>query len=198
MTHPTAPDVSRETMAQLRDFEQLVSRWTTSINLIAKSTRGKIWERHILDSLHLLPHLKSEDRHVLDLGSGGGFPGLVLAIADQDKRRFTLVESDRRKASFLQTAVNRLALSAVIETHRIEDLDPLFADVITARAFAPLRTILDFGYIHLAGQGHFLLLKGKDAETEIAEAKSVFEFDLTRYATDQGTVLDITSLRKRA
>lgn len=178
----TALGVSRETEERLQEFSALLAKWTTRINLIAPSTKAVIWQRHILDSAQLYP-LAPTFSHWADLGSGGGLPGLVIAILAADrapKAQITLVESDTRKAAFLFTAARALDLSPGIETRRIEHLAPLGADIISARALKPLPELLALVVPHLGPTGRALLPKGRHAEEEIAAANLQWRFDLTR------------------
>lgn len=134
-------DVSRETSEKLSHFVALVEKWNKAVNLIGRSTVDSIWTRHVLDSAQLRTHLASQPRLWLDLGSGSGFPGIVVAIMaayESPESRFVLVESDQRKATFLRTACRELKLSASVLAARIESLPPQKADVISARALAAL------------------------------------------------------------
>ena len=118
--------VSRETLDRLEALEALLKKWNPAINLVAKSTLGSAWDRHILDSAQLYTLAPPKVAHWADLGSGGGFPGLVIAALSHEldpDRRVTLVESDRRKATFLREAARQLGLSAEIRDERIESLD---------------------------------------------------------------------------
>ena len=174
-------DVSRETIDRLRALEALTAKWTERINLISRATRGDIWTRHIIDSAQIFPLAPAAARHWVDLGSGGGFPGLVLAclLADRDGGRITLVESDQRKCAFLRTAVRDLTLPATVLSQRIEEAPPTGADVLTARALAPLTDLLPFAERHLAPEGTALFPKGRTADREIDVARTGWTFDCT-------------------
>ena len=130
-------DVSRETVQTLLDFEMLVRKWTTAINLVSKSTVSEIWQRHISDSAQIFQYLPAGAKNWLDLGSGGGFPGIVVSILARELApglRVTLVESDRRKATFLRQAAQQFGLDVVVLDKRIESIPPQAADVLSARA----------------------------------------------------------------
>ncbi|GGL55215.1 16S rRNA (guanine(527)-N(7))-methyltransferase RsmG [Wenxinia marina] len=172
-------DVSRETRERLLAYVELLRKWTKRINLIAPSTAGDVWQRHILDSAQLAT-LHQGGRTWGDLGSGGGLPGLVVAIL-QPGCRVTLVESDARKCAFLQTARRELGLSVEILSCRIEDLAPLGADVVSARALAPLTDLIGFAALHLAPDGIALFPKGRQAAAEIAAARASWDFALTEF-----------------
>lgn len=182
-SHMLLPDlvVSRETEAKLRHLVSLVEKWNPHINLVSTGSLGEIWPRHVLDSAQLFHHLPLGARHWADLGSGGGFPGLVICILAQEfapQLRMTLVESDQRKATFLRTVARELKLSAEILTTRIQETAPLEADVLSARALAPLTELLQYSRLHLANSGIGLFLKGRTVNQEIAVARQSWHFDL--------------------
>lgn len=174
-------DVSRETFDALKSFESLVRRWNAAINLVSKNTLPDLWDRHILDSAQLLVLCPKEARSWADFGSGGGFPGIVIAILAREllpDLRVTLVESDLRKATFLRQAAQALSLSVTILSERIESLQPLHADVLSARALAALPTLLAFAEKHLQRDGIALFPKGARHEEELTQARAVWDFDV--------------------
>jgi len=176
-------DVSIE---RLDRFARLVEKWNPSINVVAKSTIGNIWERHILDSIQLFRCAKPELENWLDLGSGGGFPGIVVAILAAEATpamRVSLVESDRRKGVFLSECIRQLGLSAVVHPSRIEDLAPQNACVVSARALAPLDALCGYAVRHLRPGGICAFLKGAAVDAEIVDAQKVWRFDLERVAS---------------
>ncbi|MDB5369701.1 MAG: rsmG [Roseomonas sp.] len=157
--------VSRETTARIEAFVPLLLRWNARINLIGQTTEAGLRERHIADSLQLLPLVPPGDGPLGDIGTGGGFPGLLLAMAFT--RPVHLVESDRRKAAFLQTVVGELGLAHVaVHAARVEDvaLPPLA--VLTARALAPLEKMLPWAERLLAPEGVAIFPKGRAALEE--------------------------------
>lgn len=163
-------DVSRETDERLDAFAALFLEWNRRINLVSAKDAAGLRERHIADSLQLLPLLPPAAAPVLDLGSGGGFPGLVLAAAAPN-RAIHLVEADKRKAAFLTTAAARLGLGQVtVHAMRAEALTMPGVPVMTARAFAPLRHIVPLAQRFLAVDGVAILPKGRGAEDELADA----------------------------
>lgn len=164
--------------AKLRAYEQLVRRWSAKINLVSRSDLDHLRPRHIEDSLALIPHIPANTTHAIDLGSGAGFPGLVLAIATGIP--FTLIESDKRKAAFLTDAARALSAPAKIIAARIEDAKPARAPVITARALAPLDKLLGLALPHLAPGGVCLFPKGETADAEIAAAESHWHMQIER------------------
>lgn len=174
---------SQAVLDRLDQFGLLVEKWNPSINVIAKSTIPTLWDRHILDSLQVFRCARPGIRSWVDLGSGGGFPGIVVAILAADAMpdlHVSLVESDRRKAVFLSVVVRQLRLSATVHAVRIEDLPPQNADVVSARALAPLTLLCGLAFRHLRGDGTCVFLKGAQAENEIAEARKAWRFELDR------------------
>lgn len=195
-------DVSRETYERLREFEALVQKWTKSINLVAKSNMSEVWERHIVDSAQVWPIGDVPGDHWVDLGSGGGFPGIVVSIIDLEKRagrRMTLVESDQRKTTFLRTAIRELGLNAEAISKRIDDVASLEASVLSARALAALPELLPFAARHLAKDGRAIFPKGRQAKNEIEAARASWDFDLEQHpsVTDaEATILSIERLKR--
>jgi 16S rRNA (guanine527-N7)-methyltransferase len=166
--------VSRETYDRLERYASLLVRWQKTINLVAPSTLSQLWQRHILDSAQLMDHVPSHAASWLDLGSGGGFPGLVcaaIAAETHPRLRFTLVEADLRKAAFLRETARQLGLSVGVISRRIEDLPPSHADVISARALAPLAVLCSHALPHLAPGGICLFQKGARHADELATAR---------------------------
>ena len=176
--------VSRETEAKLRHLVRLVEKWTAHINLVSGQSLGDIWDRHVLDSAQIFEFIPANARHLTDFGSGGGFPGLVIAIIAEQRMpdlKVTLVESDLRKATFLRTAARELSLVLDIRTSRIEATEVLGANVVTARALGPLPQLLGFASRHLSLSGTALFMKGRAVEPEIEIARRNWRFDLTMY-----------------
>jgi 16S rRNA (guanine(527)-N(7))-methyltransferase RsmG len=193
---PSAPDAPREAQAALDALVALLLRWNPRINLIGRATAPEIWSRHIDDSLQLLPLLPDSAAGFADLGSGAGFPGLVLAIASG--RPATLVEADRRKASFLAEAIRVTQAPAQVAATRVETLAPLAAQLITARAFAPLAKLLPLAARHLAPGGILLLPKGARAEDELTAAIAGWHMRVERFPSRtarDATILRISELR---
>lgn len=174
-------DVSRETLAALLQFEQLVRRWNPAINLVSKTTLPEIWSRHILDSTQIFSLCPPKALVWADFGSGGGFPGIVVAILAAQLKpelRVTLVESDLRKATFLRQAAHALSLPVSVCSARIESLDSLQADVVSARALASLPELLAHADRHLVAGGVAIFPKGARYAEELAEARKSWAFDV--------------------
>ncbi|WP_026352268.1 16S rRNA (guanine(527)-N(7))-methyltransferase RsmG [Yoonia vestfoldensis] len=181
MTELGGVDVSRETMADLQAFAVLVLKWTPKINLISANSESVIWDRHIVDSVQIYRHTPVGFRIWLDIGSGGGFPGIVAAILGKTHHpdaRFILIESDQRKATFLRTAIRELNLTASVLADRIEDLPPTGADVVSARALGTVSMLLPLIAHHMRLEGTAILHKGKLVSSEIADARKNWRFDL--------------------
>jgi 16S rRNA (guanine527-N7)-methyltransferase len=202
--------VSRETMERLDRFVALLLQWQQTTNLIASSTVPHLWTRHVADSLQLLDFTRAdlafEARLWVDLGSGGGFPGLVLAcaLAGRPGVAVHLVESNAKKAAFLREAVRVTGAPAVVHAMRIEKFTESFAgraDVITARALAPLKLLLDqcFGLWTEGTQA--MLHKGQDVDAELTEASRYWNMEptLVPSRTDpKGRIVIIRVLQRRA
>jgi len=196
--------VSRETLARLDRFTRLLLQWQKTTNLIGAATIPHLWTRHIADSLQLLA-LAPSARVWLDLGSGGGFPGLVIACALAGERGATvhLIESNAKKAAFLREAVRELDLRAVVHGERIEHFSlPMGAhvDVITARAVAPLSVLFGYVALLLKTGAQALLLKGQDVEAELTEAAKYWTIkaDLIPSKTSpEGRIVVLRGLSRR-
>ena len=166
-------NVSRETIACLEAFAALLAKWNKAINLVSKRDIGDLWHRHILDSAQLLDHLppppEGRKRIIADLGSGAGFPGLVLAILGAGQVH--LFESDTRKCAFLAEAIRLTKASATVHNLRIEDVPKLLpdfrADIVTARALAPLATLIELAAPIIEKSGVCLFLKGREVVSEL-------------------------------
>jgi 16S rRNA (guanine527-N7)-methyltransferase len=166
--------VSHETAVRLAAFVDLLVRWQKAVQIVAASTLPKLWTRHIADSLQILEHAP-EARIWVDLGSGGGFPGLVLAIAltGRPGALVHLIESDSRKAAFLREAARATKAPAKIHTERIESAAKRIAgkiEIVTARALAPLPRLLELAAPLLTAGAHGIFLKGQDVDNELTEA----------------------------
>jgi 16S rRNA (guanine527-N7)-methyltransferase len=158
--------------AKLRQFAALVEKWSVKINLVSRADIPHIWTRHVEDSLALVPHIPPGAQMAIDLGSGAGFPGLVLAIATGIP--FTLIESDKRKAAFLMDAAREVSAPVKVLAVRIEEAKTTSAPLITARALAPLAQLLTLAAPHLAAGGICLFPKGKNWQTELTAAEALW------------------------
>ncbi len=189
--------VSRETQARLEEYIALLLRWNHTINLIARGDEVTVWERHVVDSLGLVRLLPRDFSHAVDIGSGGGFPGLVLAIATD--RLFHLVESDQRKATFLREAIRATGASATVHATRIETVTISPAPVITARAAAALPTLLRWSARLLTPGGVCIFPKGRGVEDELTAAGNEWNMRVERFSSptdSSATILRISEVTR--
>ncbi|MCK5165977.1 MAG: 16S rRNA (guanine(527)-N(7))-methyltransferase RsmG [Rhodospirillaceae bacterium] len=163
----TQTGVDGDTLARLKTYAHLLEKWQGAINLVGPDTMPDMWSRHFLDSAQLAQHIGPHDV-VADLGSGAGFPGMVLAIMG---KKVHLLESDERKSTFLSTVNRECAAMATVHTGRIEKTKPIGANVVVARALAPLEKLLDLALPHRISTGKCLFLKGKSWDEELTAAK---------------------------
>ena len=185
-----AAGVSRETLARLEGYAALLFKWTRTINLVSRNSLADLWRRHMLDSAQLMPLMPAvppdRRRVILDLGSGAGFPGMVLSILGAGDVH--LVESDQRKVQFLREVARETGSDAHIHGVRIESLPWFPVDAVTARGFAPLDRLLDGGAPFLdASQApngrpppRGLFLKGRRVEEELTQARNRWKMDVQK------------------
>lgn len=166
-------DVSRETQEALDRFVALLLRWNPTVNLLAQSDEPNVWDRHIADSLQLVPLVTSPPERAIDLGTGAGFPGLILALATGIQ--FDLIEADQRKAAFLREAARATGACVRIHATRIEAAKVAPAALITARALAPLPKLLELAAPLLAPGGMCLFMKGANADAELTHAATEWQ-----------------------
>ncbi len=186
--------VSRETMQRLDQFALLLRKWNPAINIVSGSTLDAVWSRHFSDSAQVFFLARAKGGVWADLGSGGGFPGLVVAILAGELApdlAVTLVESDARKAAFLATVTRECGLRTQILTERIEATESLAAQFLSARALAPLQKLLEYAERHLASNGTAFFFKGATWRDEIDAARRIWRFDLTAQPskTDQNSAV---------
>jgi len=186
------PSVSRETLGRLETMIETLLHWQKAINLVGRATLDDVWTRHILDSAQLIPLIPKGAKSLADLGSGAGFPGLVLA-ALRPALDVTLIESDARKSAYLGEAARRMALPKQprIVVSRIEAAAPAQADVMTARALAPLGQLLAWADRHRSNHAICLFHKGKGWQAELTEAMKDWEIECTPQpsVTDRDAVI---------
>ncbi|MGH1412456.1 MAG: 16S rRNA (guanine(527)-N(7))-methyltransferase RsmG [Pelagimonas sp.] len=174
-------DVSRETLDRLKLYQELLHKWTRKINLVSPTTVQTSWERHFVDSAQVFELAELETGKWLDLGSGGGFPGMVCAAIAAEKAPtlgFYLVESDVRKVAFLRTVSRELGLDVKVSNKRIEDLDPASSDIVTARALASLKDLLQLSKPHGKPKCRYLFMKGANWKEEVENAQKSWRFSL--------------------
>ncbi len=174
-------NVSRETVELLEAFAAMVRKWNPKINLVSKSTLDDLMTRHIVDSVQIFDIVGPNFKHWADFGSGGGFPGIVVAILAKTavpEARISLVESDARKCAFLREASRQLGLNVKVFNERIEKVPALEADIISARALARLNMLCDFAIRHGGTDFMAVFPKGETYQDEIDEAKLTWDFEL--------------------
>ncbi|PDT40913.1 MULTISPECIES: 16S rRNA (guanine(527)-N(7))-methyltransferase RsmG [Sinorhizobium] len=198
--------VSRETHEKLEHFAGLFQKWAKSINLVAPSTLEDLWQRHILDSLQIF-QLSPSPKVWVDLGSGGGFPGVITAIclSEFSDGWVHLVESNNKKAAFLRVALNETGARGSVHPIRIEQTPSAIprCDAISARALADLSQLLDYcapWMLQNDAKTVAFFHKGRDYQTEVDKAVSRFQFDLVKHASvvePDSVVLEIANLSRR-
>jgi 16S rRNA (guanine527-N7)-methyltransferase len=189
--------------SDLEAYAALLRKWNAVQNLVSRETIDQLWPRHIDDSLQLMNLLRSTDLRVIDLGSGGGFPAIPLAIASRGtERRFTLVEPIAKKAAFLRTAARELRLPVTVETVRAQQIDSRETfDLVTSRALAALPDLLAIADRFLRPEGHMLLHKGQTYREELSRAAAHFDFDVVVHPSETdstGVILEILNLRAKS
>lgn len=188
-------NVSRETLELLEGFISILNDWRSRINLIGPKEFDQIWARHVYDSAQLLPMVEARAR-VIDLGSGAGFPGLVLGChAKSGGGEVTLVESVGKKCAFLADVTSKLQLPVRIENRRVESIRPQKVDFVTARAFAPLPRLLDYAEPWLRGGATGLFFKGERWREELTQAEECWTLAykaIPSRTSETGVILKIT------
>ena len=201
---PLTPDgfaaltgVSRETLERLGAYAELLKRWSARINLVSRNTLGDLWRRHFLDSAQLLPFIPAQTRSLVDLGSGAGFPGVVLAILGVSG--VELIESDARKSVFLREAARIANAPVKIVDSRIETVNPHTADVVTARACAPLDKLLPLAQRFIGPNTLCLFLKGEQVEEELTATRRRWRMTAARHpsrADPRGVILKLEQITR--
>jgi len=195
-------NVSRETIDDLEILVRLLKKWNMTINLVGKSTVDDVWPRHILDSAQVWQFRPKFLDAWVDLGSGGGFPGLVLAVlakSDAPDVVFHLIESDARKCAFLRNVSRETSLNTVIHTARIEDVNEITANVVSARALASVDMLLGLSRSFLSENAYCLFLKGQGCATEVEKAHESWHFksEMTESLSDSsGTILKLWNIQR--
>lgn len=174
-------NVSRETISRLDTFVATMEKWNPRINLVSRNSLAEIWTRHILDSVQIFHALENPQGHWVDIGSGGGLPGVIIAILAAEKApdlKVTLIESDQRKSAFLRTAARECGVPMQVISKRIEQVEPQNADILSARALADLGLLCEFTERHLAETGIAVFPKGATWKKEVDNATGQWSFDL--------------------
>ncbi len=193
--------VSDDALERLKTFVALLEKWRTKINLVGRRSLDNPWHRHILDSAQLGPLLPPGTKSIADIGSGAGFPGLVLALIDlPGGPDVHIIESNQRKCAFLREVNRATGAGAVIHHCRIENLSNLRVNVATARGVAPLTKLLQFAVPVLKKNGKCFFLKGKKWQEELTRAKkdwNMKESNISSLSDSLGMVIKLEALSRR-
>lgn len=190
-----AASVSRETLEALTIYAEMLA--ASPHNLVSQTTLADVWHRHMWDSAQLVPFIPAEATTLADLGSGAGFPGLVLAVLLRDRLKVRLYEATTKKADFLSSVAARLGLNVEVCNARIEAAEAKKADVITARAFAPLPQLLAYAHRFQGPKTVCLFLKGQSHTAELTEARRTWNMNIQKHPSQThplGVVLEIRNL----
>ena len=196
--------VSRETLVSLKKYEDILIEANKSLNLIGNSTIKDIWSRHFLDSAQVIDFIDKNDKTLIDLGSGAGFPGLILAITSRDRKmplKIKLIEKSPKKTKFLKDLINKLNIDVeVINQNILEGSKKLSEDVFVARAFKPLKIILELIHNKAENWKKFFIFLGKTGKHELLQASKIWDIEYKQrvsVTSDDSTVIEINRIKKK-
>ena len=195
--YPFLKNVSRETIEKLEIYISLLQQWNKKINLVSQQGMDQVWKRHVYDSFQLIRYLDSSVKSIADLGSGGGFPGLILALSTDIP--VILIESDMRKTIFLREVLRQTKTQATVLCQRIENVNAISADVVTARALTSLTQLLEFSKNILNKNGYCLFLKGRSVNLEIEEAQKNWKINYKTFSSQtnaDGVIVKINQFER--
>lgn len=195
--YPFLKSVSRETIEKLEIYISLLQQWNKKINLVSQQGMDQVWKRHVYDSFQLIRYLDSSVKSIADLGSGGGFPGLILALSTDIP--VILIESDKRKTIFLREVLRQTKTQATVLCQRIENVNAISVDVVTARALASLTQLLEFSKNILNKNGYCLFLKGRSVNLEIEEAQKNWKINYKTFSSQtnaDGVIVKINQFER--
>ena len=196
-------NVSRETLKGFYEYKTLLSKWNEKINLVSKNTLVDIWERHFLDSGQIIKHVEVSGKRWVDVGSGAGFPGLVVALLLRDRKidcDLVVVEKNSKKVFFLNEVIRKLNLSVEVVNDKIDNLEPLNADILTARAFSELNNLIEIAFRHRKKEGICLFLKGENYRIELDKTLNYWFFDydiVDSLSSSSGKIIRVKKIFKR-
>ena len=196
-------NVSRETLKGFYEYKTLLFKWNKKINLVSKNTLLDIWERHFLDSGQIINHVEASGKRWVDVGSGAGFPGLVVALLLRDRKidcDLVLVEKNPKKGFFLNEVIRKLNLSVEVVNDNIDTLEPLNADILTARAFSELNNLIEIAFRHRKKEGICLFLKGENYRIELDKTLNYWFFDydiVDSLSSSSGKIIRVKKIFKR-
>ncbi len=194
-------DVSRETFERLEVFSEVLTKWNPKINLVSRKSLEDLWTRHILDSVQVF-EIAPNAKTWLDIGSGGGLPGIIVAILVAEKSpetKVTLMESDQRKCAFLRNAARECGVQVTVKSQRIEEAEPESADIMSARALADLDILLGYSERHLKSGGTAVFPKGVNWKKEVDNARNRWRFDceeITSLTEPEAVILKIKGVER--
>ena len=194
-------DVSRETFERLEVFSEVLTKWNPKINLVSRKSLEDLWSRHILDSVQVF-EIAPNTKTWLDIGSGGGLPGIIVAILAAEKSpetKVTLMESDQRKCAFLRNAARECGVQVTVKSQRIEEAEPESAGIMSARALADLDILLGYSERHLKSGGTALFPKGVNWKKEVDNARNRWRFDceeITSLTEPEAVILKIKGVER--
>ena len=196
--------VSRETITSLKKYEDILIKANKTLNLIGNSTIKDIWTRHFLDSVQVIDFIDKNNKTLVDLGSGAGFPGLVLAIALKDRKiplKIKLIEKSPKKVKFLKNLINELQLNVeVINQNILQEPIKFFDDVFIARAFKPLKIILQLIHNKANNWKKIFIFLGKTGKNELLQASKSWDIEYKQrvsVTSNDSTVIEINRLKKK-
>lgn len=195
--YPFLKSVSRETIEKLEIYISLLQQWNKKINLVSQQGMDQVWKRHVYDSFQLIRYLDSSVKSIADLGSGGGFPGLILALSTDIP--VILIESDKRKTIFLREVLRQTKTQATVLCQRIENVNAISVDVVTARALTSLTQLLEFSKNILNKNGYCLFLKGRSVNLEIEEAQKNWKINYKTFSSQtnaDGVIVKINQFER--
>ena len=196
-------NVSRETLKGFYEYKTLLSKWNEKINLVSKHTLEDIWQRHFLDSGQIIKNVEALGKRWVDVGSGAGFPGLVVALLLRDRKidcDLVLVEKNLKKGFFLNEVIRKLKLNVEVVNDNIYTLEPLNADILTARAFSELNNLMEIAFRHRKKEGICLFLKGENYRNELDKTLNYWFFDydiVDSLSSSSGKIIRVKKIFKR-
>ena len=196
--------VSRETITSLKKYEDILKKGNSSLNLIGKSTINQIWNRHFLDSSQVIDFIDKNDINLVDIGSGAGFPGIIISILAKDRKipiKIRLIEKSPKKADFLNEVINKLGLDVEVSNINIFDnQSKLSENIIIARAFKPLEIILELIHKKAKNWKKIFIFLGKTGQTELLQASKSWDIKYKQrmsITSNDSIVIEIQTLRKK-
>ena len=196
-------NVSRETINDFCEYEALLSKWNKKTKLVSKNTLVNMWQRHFLDSGQIINHVDASRKRWVDVGSGAGFPGLVVGLLLRDRKidcDLVLVEKNSKKVFFLNEVIRKLNLNVKVLNKNIGAIKPLNADILTARAFSDLKELIEIAYNHRKKEGICLFLKGENYELELDKTLNYWFFDydvVDSLSNSSGKIIRVKKIFKR-